>query len=84
MLEPPKVSGMAVSQLEAWEKLAQDWPAYEDSLVAVRLMRCASCHIGLYRLTDEDGRPFTYTDAQLLAQVVAHLRQAHMELDPDR
>lgn len=84
MFEQPRLSGVAIKQLAAWEDLARGWTAYEDQLAAVRVMRCASCHVSLYRLTDEDGRPYTYSEEQILVQVVAHLRQAHMELDPDR
>lgn len=80
MLEPPRISGLAVAQLAAWEHLAAGWAMYEDW----PCLRCASCHISVMRLADDRNRAYTYTDEQRLLQVVAHLRQAHMDLDPDR
>ena len=81
---------VAERQLAAWEAIARDWPLYEDG----DCERCASCHQNVIAVTDvlapvEEGtsrRPaaYAYTDEQRLALVVAHLRQAHMDLDPDR
>ena len=80
MLEPAKLSYLATEQLAAWEKLAANWPLYVDGPCG----RCASCHVNVIRLVDEQGISYVYTDEQLLALKVAHLRQAHMDLDPDR
>ena len=84
MLEPPAVAGLAQDQLAAWQKLAVGWVSYPDRLGKVELQRCGSCHVGLYRTTDESGHPYHYSPDQLLAQVVAHLRQAHQDQDPTR
>ena len=80
MLEPPTVSNVALGQLAAWEDLARDWATYEDW----PCMRCVSCHVNVYRIADDDDKVYSYTPDQRLALTVAHLRQAHMELDPDR
>ena len=81
MLEPAKLSHVATGQLAAWEKIAEDWPDYHDKAT---VQRCVSCQVAIYRVADINGQPYTYTDEQRLALVVAHLRQAHMDLDPDR
>lgn len=86
MLEPPKLSYVATDQLAAWEDLARGWAtvAMLEPGTNVRVERCSSCWVGVYRITDEHGTAYHYTDEQKLAAVVAHLRQAHMYLDPDR
>ena len=86
MLEQPVISYVARGQLAAWEALARDWAtvAMKDPDSEVRVERCSSCWVGIYRITDEQARPYRYSDEQKLALVVAHLRQAHMHLDPDR
>lgn len=78
---PLGLAPLAARQLAAWEELAHDWTGYLDE---DEVVRCASCHIGLWRIRDDHGTQYQYTDEQLLALKVAHLRQAHMELDPDR
>jgi hypothetical protein len=80
MLERPVIGVLARMQLAAWQDLARGWVAYEDW----PHLRCVSCHQQIRRLADDTGTPYAYTDEQHLAAVVAHLRQRHMDLDPDR
>lgn len=80
MLEPAVISSVAKGQLAAWEDIARGWALYNDDIC----QRCASCHIAVWRLVDEHGTEYRYTSEQRLALIVAHLRQAHMDLDPDR
>ena len=87
MLEPPTISPVAAAQLAAWEKLAVDWTFVEgidSEFPTVKMLRCASCFGGIYRLTDDTGTAYQYSPEQQLALTVAHLRQSHLELDPDR
>lgn len=86
MLEPPVISYVARNQLAAWEELARNWAtvALLDPGTAVRVERCSSCWQCVYRITDEHGHAYRYSDEQKLAAVVLHLRQAHAYLDPDR
>lgn len=79
MLEPPKIGVLATAQLAAWEKIADGWDGYEDG----DQMRCGDCDQGMYRVMDDHQVAYHYSDGQRLAFVVAHLRQAHMNLDPD-
>lgn len=80
MLEPPRLSYLATGQLAAWEQIADGWPMFEDW----PCLRCASCLISVMRIADDQDHVYKYTDEQRRALVVAHLRQAHMDLDPDR
>jgi hypothetical protein len=83
---------IAERQLAAWQEIAQDWPTVSvcdvedktDDGEGVWVERCVSCFGGIYRVTDPHGHPYPYSDADRLALVVAHLRQAHLGLDPDR
>ena len=72
---------LAVRQLAAWEDIARGWPSRPDA--DGKCQRCQACGVALYRLADDAGRPYRYGPGQVLAQTVAHLRQAHAELDPD-
>ena len=79
MLETARIGALAAMQLAAWEDLARGWALYEDE----GFERCVSCCMGVIRLADDQGHPYRYTDDQRLVLTVAHLRQAHMNLDPD-
>ena len=79
-LEPARIGALAQRQLAAWEDIARDWTVYIDE----PSMRCVSCHMEVYRLTDDHGVYYHWAPQQTLAMTVAHLRQAHLELDPDR
>lgn len=80
MLEPPVISPVAAGQLAAWEEIARGWALYNDDIC----QRCVSCHVAVWRLVDDTGNAYQYSEEQHLALIVAHLRQAHLELDPDR
>lgn len=80
-LEPPKLGWQAVSQLAAWEAIAEGWASHDD-LTTVR--RCLACGQGIWLLTDVSGRGYAFTHEQILAQTVLHLRNFHPDLDPDR
>lgn len=73
------LSPVAARQLAAWEDIARSWALYNDSIC----FRCASCHIAVWRRVDEHGNEYQYTNEERSALIVAHLRQAHMDLDPD-
>ena len=79
MFPAGQLAALAKIQLSAWEAIAADWPIYADE----PCMRCVSCHISIYRTHDDEQRAYQYTPEQTLALIVAHLRQAHMSLDPD-
>lgn len=79
MMPLGELSPLAKQQLAAWEKLAHDWTFYLQG----NQVRCTSCHIAVWRIYDRNMVRYHYTDAELLALKVAHLRQAHMDLDPD-
>ena len=74
------------TQLAAWEDLASTWAVYcdTDPDTGVQVARCVSCHVGIWRITDEAGNGYRYDATQVKALKVAHLRQAHQDQDPDR
>ena len=86
MLEPPRLSYVAVDQLAAWEKLAEDWPVneYRGDGTGQIVGRCGECDLGIMLATDGDGKRYVYTHDQWMALVVLHLRNHHSALDPDK
>ncbi len=73
---------LAQAQLAAWQDLAQTWPLTLDA--AEGHIRCGRCQQSVARLADDLGKAYSYWVRDWLAMVVAHLRQAHPEADPDR
>ena len=71
------LGNLARSQLAAWEAIATDWDMTADG-------HCVQCGKGIALLTDQEGREYRYSYAQLLALTVLHLRNHHPDLDPDR
>lgn len=74
------MSTLAERQLAAWQAIARTWDA-RDCQQTVRV--CNGCKLGMYLVTDQTGIPYQYTDDELLTMVVLHLRNHHMELDPE-
>jgi hypothetical protein len=70
---------VAERQLAAWEKIAAGWPA-EDAQQTIRI--CTACRKGIYLVTDQTGAPYVYTEEEILAHLVLHLRNHHLELAP--
>lgn len=79
------VSPVAAGQLAAWEAIARDWLTLQvfDADAGAWNERCGSCFAGLWRLADDHGQPYAYSGEDKLAMIVAHLRVAHLDLDPD-
>lgn len=89
MADSPMSSPLAPAaerQLAAWQELARDWATLRvlDVDCGIWVVRCASCFGGIYRATDRHGHEYRYSDAEIGALVVDHLRRSHPGLDPDR
>lgn len=76
------IAPVAAAQLAAWEKIARDWELV--TMPGQEHARCHKCGQSVIRLYDDGKRVYQYTPESKLALTVAHLRQAHPELDPDR
>ena len=68
-------------QLAAWQGIAESWPVYLDEN---EHFRCQKCNVTIWRLSDDNGQGYIYTPEELLALKVAHIRQSHSELDPNK
>ena len=71
---------LALNQLAAWEKIAEDWPVSRE----VATYRCGDCGGPVCLAVDGAKRPYRYTHEQFLALTVLHLRNHHTDLDPDQ
>lgn len=81
-----ELPAVAAGPLAAWQDMARSWATFKvlDVDTGSYVQRCASCMGGIYRVTDRHHKPYPYSEADLLALTVAHLRMSHMDLDPDR
>ena len=75
------MSTLAERQLAAWEAIAEGWPLPIDP---DGVGRCGRCGKGVLLWTDDQARPYRYTHEQVLALTVLHLRNHHVDLDPDK
>lgn len=75
----PGLSVLAQKQLAAWVKYAQEWDVFmEDGHV-----RCARCKQSITRLSDRNGVAYTYSPDDQWSLLVAHIRQAHQEVEEE-
>ena len=62
------------AQLEYWQEIADEWGTYFDDVSA---NRCHKCHQAIWFEYDPHGEMYTYTDDEIEALIVAHVRQVH-------
>jgi hypothetical protein len=75
--EKGKIAQVALDELERWQSVAISWPVYTDG----RCNRCGDCHENLWFSKDPQGGKYQYTDDEILALKVAHVRQCHSKTD---
>src|SRR5208283_2484394 len=76
-LIPRKLSPVAYNQLAAWVKIAHSWDVYIDA----NHVRCARCGQSVTCLSDRNGVAYNYSAEDQLTLLVAHIRQAHQEME---
>ncbi len=81
--EPGEIADIARLQLENYQALALVWPTtnvYRDQRHCVVCSECRQC---LWFRLDKNGQEYLYSDDELQALKVAHIRQLHAEVIPD-
>lgn len=68
---------IAVRQLAAWESRARTWELYRANDDEQTPVRCVKCGQSVFFTYDAFGIPYDYTEGELLALTVAHVRQVH-------
>jgi hypothetical protein len=74
---PGDLAQVAIDQLETYQAAAADWPLYIDVNDLRACHRCTRCGQNIWFGTDQEGQDYHYTEAEINALVVAHIRQAH-------
>lgn len=77
-----ELAEIAVTQLEAFQLRARAWPMREVSREDINNnsrhgMACSYCDQMVYFISDPNGILFNYSDEEMLALTVAHVRQRH-------
>jgi len=70
---------IAVEQLKGWQDVAHTWPTFEAKINGRDGVQCGRCSQTVFFRSDMGGNRFQYTADQILALLVAHIRQAHSE-----
>jgi hypothetical protein len=66
---------LGLAQLAVFQEAAIMWPRYPDG----RAIRCGKCDQSMYFTLDPGGKPYRYSDDEIMALIVAHIRQNHEE-----
>jgi hypothetical protein len=75
--EAGEIADVALNQLAEWEAIARPWPMERHIHNDRPSWCCAVCDKTIYFVNDPRGEIYVYTDAEILALKVAHIRQAH-------
>lgn len=68
-----EVAPHAIRELQRWQKIANEWGIYPDG----RCRRCMECDENIWFAVDDHGREYIYSDEEINALIVAHIRQVH-------
>lgn len=79
---------IALAQLAAWEKIADTWVmqvvSKDRGLISVEThLTCGACDQTV-KVAENDSGHYIMTIQEIRSALVAHLRNIHRELDPDR
>ena len=77
--ESGELAVIAVEQLQKWQDFAHTWPTFEAKINSRDGVQCGRCSQTIFFRSDVGGNRFQYTAEQILALIVAHIRQRHEE-----
>lgn len=72
-----EIADVAKDQLRMWQEAAWHWPLREDTRDKRHGMICTHCQQMIYFISDGRGVLYDYTEDEILALIVAHIRQKH-------
>jgi hypothetical protein len=80
--ESGTIADVALKQREEWEAIARPWPMERhchdtEERKGQPCWCCAVCDQTIFFINDPQGNIYIYTDAEILALKVAHVRQCH-------
>jgi len=78
--EPGEIADVAWAQLKPYREAAQTWPVYKHYEDNRHKNKCRVCSQNIYFDKDEDHNPYDYSDEEILALIVAHVRQCHSKI----
>lgn len=67
------IAPVAMEQLRSYQARAREWQTWPDG----RCRRCMECDENIYFTHDANGNGYNYTDDEINALTVAHIRQCH-------
>jgi hypothetical protein len=88
-LKAGEMAAIARWQLERWEDIARGWPMrtarrYDKIHHKWRnYIECKQCSQLIFWLQDGHGNQIAWTEKDMLAQVVIHLRNIHREIESE-
>jgi hypothetical protein len=71
--EKGEIAPIALDQLKKYQEVAESWGVYPDD----RCRRCMECDENIWFACDQNYQEYLYTDGEILALKVAHIRQCH-------
>lgn len=78
-----RIGGLAVVQLALWEAIARNWPVSLIKRETGTHLTCRLCDVSVLPV-DDNHADYLLTADIMIAAIVAHLRNVHRDLDPDK
>jgi hypothetical protein len=72
-----EIANVAIDQLKIWQEAAVGWPLREVTRDTRHGMICTHCQQMIYFISDGKGHLYDYTYEEIIALIVAHIRQKH-------
>lgn len=82
---PGEIASVAIDQLKPYREAALTWPIYEiirfsETSPPRECNVCRECNQNIWFTTDEYGHKYDYNGDEIIALIVAHIRQIHSEM----
>lgn len=74
------IDQLALDQLAQWQDIAHTWPTFDATINGRDGVQCGRCSQTIFFRTDVGGNRYVYFPNQILALIVAHIRQNHEEV----
>lgn len=71
-----EIAPLALVELAKWQIIAESWGVYPDG----KARRCMKCDQSIWFICDPHGEQYVYSDEEINALTVAHIRQVHAEV----
>jgi|SRR5215472_17721121 len=81
---PGEIADIALQQLRPYQVAAETWPIVHTTRDNRSVNLCRECYENIWFDSDIHDVPYTYSEEEIQALIVAHIRQAHERMISDQ